>query len=241
MILAIDSGNTRTKWGLRDADRWIATGAVAASQAASLAASWPVAAEGSTAVASNVAGAGVQAAIEAACAARGLPLQWVRAVPQALGVRNGYRDAGQLGADRWVALLAAHGERACDQLVVNAGTALTVDALTASGEFLGGLIVPGPALMRRSLDHGTAGLRLTEGTFEAFPRATPDAITSGALQACAGAVARMADAMASRGAAPQRMIVSGGAAAELAPHLPAPCVVREHLVLDGLVLIARDR
>ncbi len=121
------------------------------------------------------------------------------------------------------------------------GTALTVDALTGGGEFLGGLIVPGPALMRSSLDRGTAGLRLTEGAFEDFPRSTPDAITSGAIQAGAGAIARLRDAMAARGSVPERILLSGGAAAELSPHLPMPFTLRETLVLDGLVLIAGER
>ena len=75
--------------------------------------------------------------------------------------------------------------------MVNAGTALTVDALRADGLFVGGLIVPGLALMRRSLDGGTAQLRLTEGVFDPFPKSTPDAITTGSVQAAVGAIERM--------------------------------------------------
>ena len=126
------------------------------------------------------------------------------------------------------------------KLVVNAGTALTVDALTAAGRFLGGLIVPGPALMRRSLDRGTAGLRLTEGELRDLPTSTPEAITSGAIQACVGAVERLGKAMAAHGAPPDRIILSGGAAAEIAASLPIAATLHEHLVLDGLVLIARQ-
>ena len=123
--------------------------------------------------------------------------------------------------------------------MVNAGTALTVDALAAEGRFLGGLIVPGPALMRRSLDRGTAELRLTEGAVADFPESTPDAITSGAIQACVGAIERLAGAMAARGSPPGRIILSGGAAAEIAASLPPQTILRENLVLDGLALIAR--
>jgi type III pantothenate kinase len=155
-------------------------------------------------------------------------------------VRNLYADPAQLGADRWAALIAAHHGDKANKLVVNVGTALTIDALTAAGEFLGGLIVPGPALMRRSLDRGTAGLRLTEGRFEALPRSTPDAITSGALQACVGAIARFGTAMASQGAAPDRIILSGGAAREIEAMLPYPHTYRENLVLEGLLLAARN-
>ena len=93
--------------------------------------------------------------------------------------------------------------------------------------------------MRRSLDRGTAALRLTEGELCELPASTPDAITSGAIQACVGAVERLAKAMAAHGAPPDRIILSGGAAAEIAASLPIAATLEENLVLDGLVLIAR--
>src|SRR4029077_3014228 len=127
----------------------------------------------------------------------------------------------------WVALVAAHRAHPGAKVVVNAGTALTIDALAADGRFLGGLIVPGPTLMRRSLDRGTAGLRLTEGRFVDFPASTPDAITSGAIQASAGPTDRFAALRAAGGHAPGRIILSGGAAAEIAPALASPVLVVE--------------
>lgn len=235
-ILAIDAGNTRIKWGLHDGAGWIGRGALATGDIANLGGALPAAAH---AVASNVAGEPVRAALDAWAASRGVALRVIRAAARQLGVANGYNEAIQLGSDRWAALVAAHRLEPGDKLVVNAGTALTVDALAASGDFLGGLIVPGPALMRLALDRGTAALRQAPGAFTEFPRSTPDAIASGAIQACAGAIARMAEAMAHRGAAPGRIILSGGAAAELAAHLPLPHSLHENLVLDGLVLIAR--
>jgi type III pantothenate kinase len=237
-LLAIDAGNTRIKWGVHDGARWAASGSVATAEASRLASAWAGTPAASRAVASNVAGPGVAAAMGRACEGRGMTLQIITSVAAQLGVTNGYRDPSQLGSDRWASLVAAHALGSGHKLVVNAGTALTIDALTADGRFLGGLIVPGPALMRSSLDRGTAGLRLTEGTFDDFPRATPDAITSGAIQACVGAVVRLRDAMARGGAAPDSIVLSGGAASELADHLPIAVDLRENLVLDGLVLIA---
>lgn len=239
MILAIDAGNTRIKWGVHDGNAWVAAGAVETAAAAQLAKSWASAPVAGTAIASNVAGEAVRSALEAACAQRGIVLQVIASQARQLGVVNGYRDPGQLGTDRWAALVAAHRLEPGNKLVVNVGTALTIDALAGDGRFLGGIIVPGPALMRRSLDRGTAGLRLTEGRFDELPRSTPDAITSGAIQAGAGAIAQMRDAMARIGLAPGRAIVSGGAAGEIAPHLPIACSIHENLVLDGLALIAR--
>jgi type III pantothenate kinase len=238
-LLALDAGNTRIKWGLHDGRGWTATGAIATGDSARIGAAWSSLGTIDGATASNVAGADVARELAAACTARGVSLRIITSQAEQLGVVNGYRDPGQLGADRWAALIAAHASGGGNKLVVNVGTALTVDALAADGRFVGGIIVPGPALMRRSLDRGTAGLRLTDGTFARFPATTPDAITSGALQACVGAIGRMAEAMAARGSAPTRVILSGGAAGEIANLLPMPHAIHENLVLDGLVLIAR--
>ena len=69
---------------------------------------------------------------------------------------------------------------------------------------------------------------------------TQDAIFSGAIQACVGAIERMRAAMAAGQCPPERAIVSGGAAAEITPHLSLPHGVNENLVLDGLALLARN-
>lgn len=238
--LLIDAGNTRVKWALHDGRAYVANGAIETANAADIASRWPSRLDARLAIASNVAGAEVGERLAGACAARGLELRAIRSQAAQLGITSGYEDPGQLGSDRWAALIAAHRVGPGHKLVVNAGTALTIDALTADGRFLGGLIVPGPALMRRSLDRGTAGLRLTEGAFAEFPRSTPDAITSGAIQACAGAIERMRDAMAGVDATPSQVVLSGGAAQELAGHLPIAATIRENLVIDGLLLIARS-
>ena len=239
-ILAIDAGNTRIKWAVHDGHDWRAPGALPTAEASRLADAWGTLGVVGQAIASNVAGAAVEAALAAACAQGGAKLQVIRSQARQLGVVNGYREPGQLGADRWAALIAAHHAEKGHKVVINAGTALTIDALHEDGRFLGGLIVPGPALMRRSLDRGTAGLRLTEGEFRDFPRSTPDAITSGALQACAGAIERFVDAMMEQGVSPGLAIVSGGAAEEVAQHLPIAFAIHENLVLDGLARIARE-
>ncbi len=237
-VLAIDAGNTRVKWGVGEARQWRVRAAIATAQAGALADAWQALPSGIRAIASNVAGPDVRAQIESACSKHGVAVTFIRSERQALGVTNGYRDPGQLGSDRWAGLIAAHHAGRGNKLVVNAGTALTVDALASDGRFMGGLIVPGPALMRRSLDHGTAGLRATEGVFAPFPTSTPDAITSGAIQAGVGAIARMIAAMGAAGMAVDLLIVSGGAAGELERHLPMPSAMNENLVLDGLALLA---
>ena len=75
-------------------------------------------------------------------------------------------------------------------LIVTLGTATTVEALRADGDYLGGLIAPGPALMLQSLAQGTAQLPTLDATTptggQAFARSTSDAILRGCAAAQAG-------------------------------------------------------
>lgn len=237
--LAIDVGNTRTKWGLGDVDRWVAHGSLPTAELAGLEAALPALPATTRAVACCVAGHGAEASVAITCRGRGIPLHIVTPEASLLGVRNGYDRPTQLGADRWAALVAAHSDQACNQLVVAAGTALTVDALRADGRFLGGIIVPGLALMRQALREGTAGLRPTGGRVTELPCNTDDAIATGTVFAACGAVDRIGGAMRGSGAPPARIVLTGGAAASLAPCLMPSPSIREHLVLDGLARIAR--
>src|SRR5437899_12704171 len=91
--------------------------------------------------------------------------------------------------------------------VVTAGTATTVDVLRGDGSFVGGVILPGLELMKRSLARNTAGLSLARGRFSAEPRNTADAIETGCLLAQAGAIER-AFATMEHGAA---CVLAGGA------------------------------
>ena len=121
--------------------------------------------------------------------------------------------------------------------MVNCGTATTVDALSEEGVFLGGLILPGVDMMRRSLLAGTAGLAAAAGSWSAFPRNTADAIASGAIQATVGAIRQQYELLGMSGA---RCVLSGGAADSVQPHLNLPLLRMDNLVLQGLQLIGRQ-
>src|SRR5262249_31512894 len=160
--------------------------------------------------------------------------------PAQCGVRSAYANPAQLGPDRWAALIAARHHHRGPCVVVNVGTTMTVDALTADGVFLGGMIVAGTDLMRESLSRGTARLRPRGGKFAFFPASTGDAIESGAVNALAGAVERMLRFMGEAGQAEPLTLVSGGGAQLVAPQLNATVEVVDNLVLEGIVRIARD-
>lgn len=239
MILAVDAGNTRLKWGLHDAGAWLEQGVCSTARPEALDAQWNGLAPARVIV-SNVAGESVRAAIAHACTRWDLVPTFIVSAAMQCGVRSGYREPSQLGCDRWAALIGAWSLYPGASLVVNAGTAITVDALTDEGVFLGGVIIPGLELMRRALDRGTAGLPLQPGEVRFFPDNTGDAIMSGAAQAAAGAVERMASFMARVGAERVRVILSGGAAPALQPLLALEAVIVENLVLEGLATIAEE-
>jgi type III pantothenate kinase len=240
MILAIDAGNTRTKWGVFD-DKGILTaqGALDNIEIPLLPEMLRNFSGLRRAVASNVAGEAVATRLTIALAALSIPILWVQSQAVACGVKNGYQQPEQLGTDRWAALVAAWNAHHMACVVVNAGTALTVDALSGDGEFLGGVIVPGFGLMRESLATGTASVAVTSGLWRDFPTSTADAVQTGTLTAMAGAVQHMATLLELREGRPPQCLLSGGDAELLAAALPRPSLIVPNLVLLGLFLLEK--
>src|SRR5688500_14876508 len=246
MILAIDAGNSRVKWGWLESDgkggtRWTSIATVSLIEfAASGDHVNPFSVtheDPERIIISNVAGEGAhQLLVNWTSIFDAEPL-WLRAEPERCGVRNRYERPEQLGPDRWAALIAARGLHAGASLVVNAGTATTVDMLDAEGSFLGGAILPGVELMRFVLHEHTGRLPIQEGQYRDTPRNTVDAIETGCRHAQAGAIERMYRAFRDMGGAPL-CIVSGGAGRLLSDQLTMPRRYVENLVLDGLARIA---
>jgi len=235
MILAIDCGNTRVKWGLRGPGEpgWRGTGAVPLADIARLDAEWGALPAPARIVIANVAGTRAKEALTRPLSRFAAKPEWIVAAREQCGVTNGYADPSQLGGDRWASLVGAwHLVRgAC--LVVNAGTATTADRLSSQGVFRGGIIFPGVELMKRSLQQHTAGLPLAQGSYAEDPRCTADAIETGCLHAQAGAIERMFAGL-EPGAA---CLVSGGNAHRILPLLGVPARAAENLALEGLVRI----
>ena len=172
--------------------------------------------------------------------------RWVVSSGQEAGLTNGYDHPSRLGADRWVAMIGAHHRlrrqgihKPC--IVVMVGTAVTVEAIDASGKFLGGIILPGHGIMLRALESGTAGLHVPTGEVCDFPTNTSDALTSGGTFAIAGAVQRMVENITRHcGEAPE-CIMTGGAGWKVAPSMSVRVELVESLIFDGLLEIASRR
>jgi len=241
MILAIDAGNSRVKWGWHDGKAW--TGLATVSLIEFAAANHDINpfaathADPERIVISNVAGEGVHQLLINWTSIFEVGALWLRGEAQRCGVTSRYERPELLGSDRWAALVAAHALRCGPCLVVNAGTATTIDVLSAQGVFEGGLILPGIDLMRFVLHEHTGRLPLQEGSFVRAPTNTIDAIETGCRHAQAGAVERMFRLL---GAGAQ-CIVSGGGGPALIDKLDGlPCRFVDTLVLEGLARIALD-
>ena len=240
MILAVDAGNSRVKWALHDGRSFVREGWAMHADLDALDAQWSSLPTPSVIVIANVAGDGIGERLRRFSERWKTAPRWVSSSRSQAGVSNRYDEPSQLGIDRWAALIGARRLSSDPCVVVNAGTAMTVDALTEKGEFIGGIIVPGFDLMHESLAAHTARLSAERGNFTSFPRTTRDAITSGAIQALCGAVERMRDAMLAAGHREPVLIFSGGAGELVARHMGRPVRIVDKLVLEGLVQIALE-
>ena len=156
------------------------------------------------------------------------------------GMTTRYQQPEKLGVDRWLAALAAYHEARAAVCVIDVGTALTVDVVTTDGTHLGGLIAPGPDLLRTSLTRGTAqleseGLSLVEG----FADNTRDAISLGCTDALGGLLLRVAARLEQHQPREEfHWYLTGGAAPLVEALLPTSAVHLPDLVLRGLAVLA---
>lgn len=238
-MLLIDAGNSRIKWGWHDGGMWLKSGWVPTGDADQLEAAWSGLEKPRRILASNVAGDKVRRQIERACREWAVAVEWIAAATRQCGVTNYYERPDQLGPDRWAALIAAWSMLGSSCVVVNAGTAVTVDALSAAGVFLGGAIVPGQHAMRTALAQSTAALTQADGQYRAFPVNTADAVYTGVLMAMAGAVEHMRAVLAREQGGATVCLLSGGDADLLLPLLSGKTMKVDNLVMEGLLRIAK--
>ena len=253
-FLALDIGNTRLKWAAYDAAH---PGATLLAQGAEFLENidrladgpWDALAPPASMLGCVVAGEGVKRRVQEQMeqmAQWDISPNWVVANEAEAGLTNGYDFPTRLGADRWIAMIGAHHRMlaqgpARPMVVVMVGTAVTVEAVDATGRFLGGLILPGHGIMLRALESGTAGLHVPTGEVREFPTNTSDALTSGGTYAIAGAVERMVQHVRQHCGAEPKCIMTGGAGWKMAPSMSVPFELVDSLIFDGLLEIAGAR
>jgi type III pantothenate kinase len=162
------------------------------------------------------------------------------------GIHVAYDNPKEFGADRFSALVAARRGFQQSCIIVDCGTAATIDALTADGEHLGGLILPGLNLMRRSLIEHTARINVGLGNDDdgLFGRSTAQGVKAGTLRTLVGAIDRIVRDMTAHmiehcGGSPVKHLMTGGTGNCVLPHLAADYHLEPRLVLQGLAIIAQ--
>jgi type III pantothenate kinase len=250
-FLAIDVGNTRLKWALYSAPRHgaevLAHGVEFLEHIERLAeGSWAGLPAPTRMLGCVVAGDAVKRRVQEQMELWDVTPQWVVSSSQEAGLVNGYDHPLRLGSDRWVAMIGARHHMltmgpARPLIVVMVGTAVTVEAIDAEGNFLGGLILPGHGIMLRALESGTAGLHVPTGEVRMFPTNTSDALTSGGTYAIAGAVERMYQHLKTHTGSDPLCIMTGGAGWKMAPSMTRPFELVDNLIFDGLMEIALRR
>lgn len=155
------------------------------------------------------------------------------------GLRVGYKDPGEVGADRIADLVAAREAHGAPVMVIDLGTATNVEVIDDEGAFAGGLIVPGMALGARALAAEAARLPEVEvrRPAELIGRSTAEAMRSGIVW---GEVARL-DGLASMVedelGYEVPLVLSGEGAELLAELLSHRAVADPTLTLRGLVIL----
>lgn len=242
MKLFFDVGNSRAKWAAWDGRRWVAEGSIPTD--ADPPVHWISAVPRPDAIwLASVSAEERVLQISGACeTAFGMSPQRIRATASACGVRCAYADPSRLGVDRWLAVVAAFIEARGSAIVFDCGTAITVDAVRADGEHLGGLIIPGIALMRRALYGSTANIPDEgDGDVGLLARDTRSAVSGGSVYAAVAFMQHVAAELRTHIGEKTRVLLTGGDAERLRPLLSPDFEWRPRLVLDGMRAVVEEK
>lgn len=247
MLLLLDAGNSRIKWAVCEDGKLGRTGAFShkGKNLHDLAGNeWGSIPGPERIVVSNVIGRIFSDEFdEFAKKTWGITAEYIKPSRAAFGVVNAYSEPGRLGVDRWAALIAARHQFKGDVCIIDCGTALTIDLLAASGQHLGGLIVPGLSMMRTALLERAAGIDkdqapLPGNSLAVLPSDTHEAVHVGTLYAAIAVIDRViADVAPIVGAGIGR-VITGGDAAHLCPLLRGKYQYEPDLVLKGLAIMS---
>ncbi len=242
--LLLDVGNTRIKWGVSEDGEIHRTGHISQQRIRDgglqvLTTKLPRRVD--DVFVSNVAGTTFATRLSGVVGAHcDRDVRFARSERRGWGVINSYTQPRRMGVDRWVAMVGAWAEVRGTCLVVDAGTAMTIDAIDDEGQHLGGQIIPGVATMAAALAKATSEVPAVRPAparsdldLGMFGRNTAAAVREGAQNAVAGAVDRAIRTLQSNAYEPV-VILTGGDASRILNALCETPLHRPHLVLQGL-------
>ncbi len=159
------------------------------------------------------------------------------------GMRTGmpirYENPREIGADRLVNAVAAYARVGDACVVVDFGTAITFDPVSAGGEYLGGVIAPGVEISMEALTERAAALPKIDlvSPRSVIGKTTVDAIRSGVVYGYAGLVDGIVRRLRAELGPGTATIATGGLAAAIVPHTEEIDETDDLLTLTGLRLL----
>lgn len=168
----------------------------------------------------------------------------INSIVLAAGIKTGLRIKtdvpAQVGSDRIADAVAAKALFPLPAIVVDIGTAATISVLDKNGDFIGGIIMPGPRVWLTSLKHGTSQLPETalEPPADIIGKSTADCLKSGAVFGMAAALdglcARIMRRLKSKSVS---LVATGGNAKAVIPYCEKRFSLDENLLIKGLIQI----
>lgn len=176
----------------------------------------------------------------------GVSPEFARVTKAQAGLVNAYADPLRMGVDRWLVMLAAWNQIKGALLVVDAGSAINIERVSADGHFLGGTILPGFQMQQRTLLGQTARVRFDIGRGDALEGGidTASCVASGAELVLRGVAKQLPDLLEQLAVSSGRstLVLTGGDAQQLIGYLPVGIEYQwlPELVMDGLALAKRE-
>ncbi|HIG66714.1 MAG TPA: type III pantothenate kinase [Porticoccaceae bacterium] len=233
MILDIDIGNSYAKWRLTDGAEICQSGSQATtsiSDGLDLPSGVPISRVRLSSVASDSLQSDLVAQMKSQFNAE---VTVAKVSSSTAGVICGYDDPSSLGIDRWLAMVASYSRYQASVLVVDAGSAMTLDLVSTEGRHIGGYILPGLTLMRDALWGGTDRVKVDADAASCGidpAQGTVAAVNQGSLLASIATIEKLRIQYQSN------LVVTGGDAKKLLPYLKGKVDYQPNLVLDGLAL-----
>jgi len=262
--LLIDIGNSRIKWCLYNSveNEFGSEGAMLHDKAelpALFSEQWGLLDNPDRVVISNVSGQQLAESMDAWVDKKWkIKTEYVKTEAFSHGVTNAYSDYSELGVDRWMAIIAAwqrfrqQGKAVC---VVDCGTATTIDGISASGQHLGGFIIPGHTVMQEILINNTSDIKMAKNILTRkilrketspgktlspvnFPSSTEEGVNSGCYLATISLIDSVVTSMQDDSGKQVNCIITGGDAEFVVEQLAGKFEYEPKLVLHGLAMLS---
>lgn len=235
MILCIDAGNSRIKWRFTADDKLLAEGIQQTSEVLKAGTLELLGVDNPSEVRlSSVAGEKVVKLLRKQVEAQfSVVLKIAKVAQNAMGITCAYDDPESLGVDRWLAIISASQQFNGGLMVVDAGSAITIDLLGPDSQHLGGYILPGLKSMHDLLWKNTSDVRVLGSADEALwvpGKNTQQAVNRGCLLSAVAIIERLASEF------PVRIVLTGGDGKLLKQAISLQADYTPELVLEGLLL-----